>query len=167
MPEDPVKFPANLPYRKWPDVSNIFSLMMAGDWVGAKAYFAVPAQHDNITDAIGAGNYWRAQFTPPQPVVVPTNPASIGFETLPWLNSSDGQINMTTVTEDGGKVSCSAGSGGAVCWVSLDPTFPLDDKLTSTGTGSTGYIYPAKGQAFYFMQTTYPTQRMRASMERR
>jgi len=150
-------FPANLPYPKWPTVSGIFTLMITaeqtGDWKPVEAYFKDPANNQNIKDAIGAGNMWYNQFNP-NPNVYPTTPASLGMnETLPWFKSPNEQVNSTVITVDGGKVSASASSGGIPMWISFDPTFPNDAAVTSYGAGSTGYLYPSKGQTVYSKQT--------------
>ncbi len=150
---DPVRFPANLPYYKWPNVSGVFTLMQAGDWAAVEAYYKDPANTQNINDSIGAGNSWYNQFNP-TPTVVPTKPPTLGMnETLPWFPSPAGQVNVTTATAGGGKVSASASSGGIPMWISFDPTFPNDPNLTSYGAGTTGYLYPADGQKIYSRQT--------------
>lgn len=55
-----LRFEAQVPYSKWPDASRCYELMIAGDWDGLQAHFA--AHRQNVTDSIGAVNYWRAQF---------------------------------------------------------------------------------------------------------
>lgn len=146
-------FPANLPYEKWPHVSGVFTLMIEQKWDKVEAYFNDPANNQNIKDAIGAGNHWYNLFNP-NPQVFPTNPATLGMhEKIPDFPSPSGQINVTEITADGGKVSMAAASGGIPVWISLDPTFPEDAAKTSYGSGTTGYLYPKTGDKLYSRQT--------------
>lgn len=59
---DPVRFPAQVPYDKWPDAARCYEMMINGEWGDLQAFFALKRQ--NITDSIGAVNYWRNKFNP-------------------------------------------------------------------------------------------------------
>lgn len=66
---DPVRFPAQCPYDKWPDASRVYELLIANaddpirnPLEDVRTYFL--AHRQNITDSIGAVNYWRAQVQP-------------------------------------------------------------------------------------------------------
>jgi hypothetical protein len=80
MADEPVRFPAQLPYDKWPSVNGVFDLMRNGLWTEARHYFNTPPNGQNITDAIGAGDYWRQQYNPTPP---PATIIKVPFGTYP------------------------------------------------------------------------------------
>jgi hypothetical protein len=158
---EPVRFPAQVPYEKWPSLYGVFTAMEAGDFALAQQRW--DADKQNCLDSAGAIQSWYLKFTPATPKA--TEPPAIGFETLPWFESPDGQVNVTVITVENGKTTCSAGSGNVQCWISLDPSFPDDPTKTAYGSGMAGYIYPAKDAPVYFKQVGYAVQQMRLSTE--
>lgn len=148
---DPVRFPANVPYAKWPSLYGVFTAMSIGDWGLAQQRWNDKTQ--DCLDSAGAIQSWYEKFNP-NPNVKPTDPTTLGMHgSIPDFPSPSGQINVTEITADGGKVSMAAASGGIPVWISLDPTFPGDPKLTSYGSGTTGYLYPKNGDKLYSKQT--------------
>lgn len=125
-----VRFPAALPYDKWPAVNKVYGLMIAGDWAAAKK--ALLDNLPDVQDAIGAGNYWRALFVPTPPVTI--NPPLAKFETRNV--GGDPHINYTMQMAADGNVSVEvSGSPWIACSVGKQGEF--DPARESQGGGTT------------------------------
>lgn len=108
---DVTRFPAQVPFDKWPDASRCYELMIAGDWDGLREYFA--AHRQNVTDSIGAVNYWREKFTPGAPIVTSASP--INHSPLD-LQFPDNTIATAFRAEVDGNGSASVSGNAAGLW---------------------------------------------------
>lgn len=141
------RFPAQLPYSKWPKVSTVFGLMINGDWAGVQAYFEDPANRPDITDSIGAGNFWWAQFTPPKPVILHP-PLVPGASPRPQQYDPDTVYSVRLDGDAPGGCSFSVSSGGVQVVGSVSDVEGDFNATTQTGSGAIPRIPGKAGQWF-------------------
>lgn len=139
-----IRFPAQLPYDKWPAVNVVFDHMRNGLWADAQAAFE--ARKQDVTDAIGAGNYWRGLYTPQAPVGLPAWQAE-EFSNKTF-SPEVGQVYAFT-TQKGGRASWTPSSASGECWISLDPGFALIEGVTVCGVGNSTELEVKAGDTVY------------------
>lgn len=125
-----IRFPADVPYDKWPAVDLVYGKIIQGDMAGAKA--AYDAAPQDVQDAIGSVNWWRAQFVP-TPVSTITPPLA-AFETRVISDGSPGVIYAVQAGADGGfSVEI---SGSPLVTFSAGEKGVFDPSRTTQGAGT-------------------------------
>jgi hypothetical protein len=151
---EPVRFPANVPYAKWPNLYAVFTAMSVGDFGEAEARWHAHTQ--DCLDAAGAIQQGYEQFAAPpsgapDPQTIPTNPA-VPFvanggdtPTKKVMNEMPQGVLHAQVGKGRKKLSWTIGSGGYPCWLSFEPTFPNDPAKTTGAVGGTPWLNSPDG----------------------
>lgn len=123
---DVVRFPANVPYEKWPEAYKFFQACYAGDWNMAKHLWMSSTPTGGgatyITDAVGAIEMGYKDYNPGGIAVVLESGELTHGNPLPFT-TVPGKAFAFKSAVDGG-ASASIGEGGAGLYGAVFDTLP-------------------------------------------